>query len=403
MSEIEGKSIKELGEWLANVKKVEEDVILTLEEAEIDGALFLQLKVDDLQDLFKSFVKRKKIRDIIRQVQEKEEPEEDIPVPFQPSRFSSPIASGPSSSPIPPKFSQIPSCSSSESFSLLMSPSRDTSPSSGNIKVPISQILENPGEYCSKDIEMERAKIVRKAMDSMVVGCEGRPNESTILMMAKAMALKYPVLRDSRDGPLKDNYQSLKGFLRRRMYNTTAATTNRGRKRKRDSVDSEKDSSCVNNLNESSLGSITSADESIAIPIDVDLPNTLECRDIAVVSNGGDTEKDLNPNSEQEHIEKGKKVPMQVKVIHIHVHIIITETQETVAETPAETPKRAEEVLMKEIKSMTKDSNKNDVFQLLNLTMAKRNADQEGMSVRLRFENLRENYKLFLNSKFVSI
>lgn len=61
---------------------------------------------------------------------------------------------------------------------------------------------------------MERAKIVRKAMDSMVVGCEGRPNESTILMMAKAMALKYPVLRDSRDGPLKDNYVIMHDCLR---------------------------------------------------------------------------------------------------------------------------------------------------------------------------------------------
>ncbi|CAC5407960.1 unnamed protein product [Mytilus coruscus] len=77
-------------------------------EAEIDGALFLKLKVDDLQDLFKSFVKRKKVRDIIRDGQEKEKPEEDMPVPFPPSSFSSLIASLPSSSPIPPMFSPIP-------------------------------------------------------------------------------------------------------------------------------------------------------------------------------------------------------------------------------------------------------------------------------------------------------
>ncbi|CAC5366198.1 unnamed protein product [Mytilus coruscus] len=82
--------------------------IAYLSVREIDGALFLKLKVDDLQDLFKSFVKRKKVRDIIRDVQVKEKPEEDMPVPFPLSPFSSPIVSLPSSSPIPPMFSPIP-------------------------------------------------------------------------------------------------------------------------------------------------------------------------------------------------------------------------------------------------------------------------------------------------------
>ncbi|CAC5407966.1 unnamed protein product [Mytilus coruscus] len=110
--------------------------------------------------------------------------------------------------------------------------------------------------------------------------------------MAKAMALKYPVLRDSRDGPLKDNYVTMHDCMRQ--------------------------------------------------------------------LHGRNTKDSCTPK--------------------------------TVAETPKRS--RAEEVLMKKITSKTKDSNTNDVFQLLKLTMARRNADQEGLSVRLRFENQRENYKI---------
>ncbi|CAG2231219.1 unnamed protein product [Mytilus edulis] len=97
---------------------------------------------------------------------------------------------------------------------------------------------------------------------------------------------------------------------------------------------------------------------------------------------------DLRSRERFDNRKHDKRNHTQKKVIHIQVHI---------PRTNAETPKREEEVLIKEIQSMTKDFTKHDAFQFLKLTMAKRKADQEEMSVRLRFENLREN-KIFLNS-----
>uniref|UniRef100_UPI00359028E4 uncharacterized protein isoform X1 n=2 Tax=Myxine glutinosa TaxID=7769 RepID=UPI00359028E4 len=101
---------------------------------------------------------------------------------------------------------------------------------------PMSDILANPNGRSQREIDHERQRVVRRVMDNLIsLSLEmgvGRPGESQIHNEARKLALTYPVLRDHKDLPVENNYAGLVKNLRRRMYNTSPAITNRGRKKR---------------------------------------------------------------------------------------------------------------------------------------------------------------------------
>ena len=89
------------------------------------------------------------------------------------------------------------------------------------VTIPKSVVLENPDQYGEIQVDIERKKLVRATMDTLIGVIGGRPSETEILTLARSIATQYPILRDREQEGVRDNYvmfitnlhENLKGYL----------------------------------------------------------------------------------------------------------------------------------------------------------------------------------------------
>ncbi|XP_062593423.1 uncharacterized protein LOC134254910 [Saccostrea cucullata] len=175
---------------------------------------FLDLNEQDLKDLSTSFKIRKQIRKFLEELHENDDGADGSDSPqFQRKRSAS-----------PPYLPQIQRPKKLASMRLATTDDY-------MYLIPKSEILDNPTHHSKQSIETERRRIVRISMDSLIGQNGGRPSEAELQMLARQMASQYPILRDRPSEGLRNNYNSLVGFLRRRMYNITPPVSTKGRKK----------------------------------------------------------------------------------------------------------------------------------------------------------------------------
>ncbi|XP_053393796.1 uncharacterized protein LOC128555479 [Mercenaria mercenaria] len=184
--ELEDFDTEKLCDWLRTEQKCDESIVQSISDAEITGRIFIDLDDGDLKDLFSSFLQRKQIRKILKEVHA--DTDEIEVTPSKRQRVALPARS-----PVLSPAVVTPSTSGSLS-------------SSSVVSIPKSLVLEEPQNYSVKEIDFERKKIIRLSMDSMIGTCGGRPTETEIQQQARALAAAYPTLRDNPTEGIRENY-----------------------------------------------------------------------------------------------------------------------------------------------------------------------------------------------------